>query len=237
MFEDSLVESARQIRTRSRRYAFGSFLLEAALVAILILIPYLYPAALPRTFLSVPLLAPPPAAPQMAGQHATAAFTRHALTIDLTARPRIPTGILQINYAAPPGYVVGSGAGPGMGDGPSGALFPGFSPAPAPEVRLAKPTGPVRISAGIAAGQLIVPIQPVYPAIARSVGVQGTVVVAATISTEGRIENPRVVSGPPMLVRAAVDAILQARYRPYMLNGSPVEVETTISVVFRLGDG
>jgi protein TonB len=124
-----------------------------------------------------------------------------------------------------------------MGDGPPGVLFSGVSPPPAPAVRLAKPTGPLRISAGVAAGQLIVPIQPVYPAIARCVGVQGTVVVAATISTEGRIENPRVVSGPPLLVRAAVDAIQQARYRPYMLNGSPVEVETTISVVFRLGGG
>jgi protein TonB len=238
MFEDSLVESIGRIRTRSRRYAFGSFLLEAALVAVLILIPYLYPAALPRKFLTVPLLAPPPAAaPQMAEQHSTAAFSRHALTIDLTAPPRIPTGIPRIVDAAPPGGVVGSDVESGMGDGPPGVLFSGVSPPPAPAVRLAKPTGPLRISAGVAAGQLIVPIQPVYPAIARSVGVQGTVVVAATISTEGRIENPRVVSGPPLLVRAAVDAIQQARYRPYMLNGSPVEVETTISVVFRLGGG
>jgi protein TonB len=59
--------------------------------------------------------------------------------------------------------------------------------------------------------------------------------VAATISKDGRIENLHVVSGPAMLVNAAVQAISQARYRPYLLNNEPVEVETTINVVFRLG--
>jgi protein TonB len=61
------------------------------------------------------------------------------------------------------------------------------------------------------------------------------VVVAATISTTGRIESLRVLSGPPLLVAAATDAIRQARYRPWTLNGEPVEVETTINVVFSLG--
>jgi protein TonB len=65
--------------------------------------------------------------------------------------------------------------------------------------------------------------------------VQGTVVVAATISITGRIENLRVLSGSPILVPAAVDAIRQARYRPWTLNGEPVEVETTINIVFSLG--
>jgi protein TonB len=66
--------------------------------------------------------------------------------------------------------------------------------------------------------------------------VQGTVVVSALISTTGHIESLRVLSGPPLLVNAAVDAIRQARYRPWTLNGEPVEVETTINVVFSLGD-
>jgi protein TonB len=87
----------------------------------------------------------------------------------------------------------------------------------------------------VAQGQLLVPIRPVYPAIALASRTQGTVVVAATISKDGRIENLRVVSGPAMLVNAAVQAISQARYRPYLLNNEPVEVETTINVVFRLG--
>ncbi len=100
----------------------------------------------------------------------------------------------------------------------------------------AKPAGPLRVSAGVAAGQLIVPIQPQYPAIARQIRLQGTVVVSAIIATDGRIESLRVLSGPPLLVNAAVEAIRQARYRPWQLNGEPVEVETTINVVFSFGN-
>ncbi|HKR28149.1 MAG TPA: energy transducer TonB, partial [Acidobacteriaceae bacterium] len=85
-----------------------------------------------------------------------------------------------------------------------------------------------------AEGRLIVPIQPVYPALARATHTEGTVVVEATISTSGRIENTRVVSGPALLVQAALNAIQQARYRPFLLNGQPIEVETTIRVVFTL---
>jgi protein TonB len=90
------------------------------------------------------------------------------------------------------------------------------------------------VSAGVAAGQLIVPIQPRYPAIARAARVQGAVVVSALIGTDGRIASIRVLSGSPLLVAAATDAIQHARYRPWTLNGQPVEVETTINVVFSL---
>jgi protein TonB len=81
-----------------------------------------------------------------------------------------------------------------------------------------------------------VPIRPVYPAIALAARVQGMVIVEATISAQGRIEKARVISGPPMLAAAALSAIDQARYEPYKLNGDPVEVETTINVVFRLNE-
>jgi protein TonB len=76
---------------------------------------------------------------------------------------------------------------------------------------------------------------PRYPAIAAAAGVQGTVVLAATISKAGAIENLRVLSGPPMLIRAAEEAVQTWRYRPYLLNGEPVAVETTIHVIFHLG--
>lgn len=94
--------------------------------------------------------------------------------------------------------------------------------------------GPVRISAGVAAGRLIAPIRPVYPAIAREARIQGTVVVEATISTQGLVEHAHLVSGPPILASAALSAIAQARYEPCKLNGDPVEVETTINVIFKL---
>ena len=76
---------------------------------------------------------------------------------------------------------------------------------------------------------------PVYPAIARTAGIQGTVILQATISKAGTIENLRAVSGPPMLQQAAIDAVKTWVYRPYLLDGQPVEVETTVEVVFTLG--
>jgi periplasmic protein TonB len=82
---------------------------------------------------------------------------------------------------------------------------------------------------------LIAPIRPVYPAIAKAGHVEGTVVVEAIISRAGTIESLHVISGPMMLQSAAIDAIRAARYRPYRLNGEPTEVQTTITVNFRMG--
>jgi protein TonB len=75
---------------------------------------------------------------------------------------------------------------------------------------------------------------PAYPPIARTTRTQGTVELQATVSKSGTIENLRVISGSPMLQQAAIDAVQQWIYRPYLLNGQPVEVETTVNVVFRL---
>jgi periplasmic protein TonB len=83
-------------------------------------------------------------------------------------------------------------------------------------------------------GNLIHRVDPVYPAIARTTGVQGTVLVRALISRDGRIEQAQVASGSPLLSPAALEAIRQWKYRPYVLNGSPIEVETEITVSFVL---
>ena len=90
------------------------------------------------------------------------------------------------------------------------------------------------ISQGVAEGMLLQKITPHYPAIALASRMQGTVVLQAVISKSGTIENLRVESGSPMLIQAAIDAVSQWRYRPYLLNGQPVEVETTVRVVFSL---
>jgi protein TonB len=82
---------------------------------------------------------------------------------------------------------------------------------------------------------LIAPIRPVYPPIAKAAHAEGTVIVEAIISRTGTIESLHVVSGPPMLQRAAIEAIQAARYQPYRLNGAATAVETTITVNFRMG--
>jgi periplasmic protein TonB len=85
-------------------------------------------------------------------------------------------------------------------------------------------------------GYLLGKVTPQYPEIAREARVQGTVVLQATISKTGVIENLRVLSGPPLLRQAALDAVRSWRYKPYQLNGEPVDVETTVNVIFNLGN-
>jgi periplasmic protein TonB len=86
------------------------------------------------------------------------------------------------------------------------------------------------------AGNLLDKTVPQYPEIARTARIQGTVVLQATIAKDGTIQNLRVIDGPPMLQQAAVDAVRSWRYKPYLLNGEPVEVETTVNVIFNLGN-
>jgi protein TonB len=93
---------------------------------------------------------------------------------------------------------------------------------------------PVKVSEGVLQAQLVSRIEPRYPPLALQTRQAGTVVLHAIISRDGRISALEVVSGSPFFVQAALDAVRQWRYRPTMLNGKPVEVETTITVVFRL---
>ena len=116
----------------------------------------------------------------------------------------------------------------GLGGGAGGVNFAANPNGSAPKM--------VTIAGGIAQGMLLERTAPEYPAVAKAARVSGTVVLQATISKTGAIENLRVISGPPLLQDAAMDAVKTWRYRPYLLNGEPVEVETTVNVVFALGE-
>jgi protein TonB len=93
---------------------------------------------------------------------------------------------------------------------------------------------PVHVS-HMSEGDLVHKILPAYPPLAQAARIQGPVVLQAVISKQGTIENLRVLSGHPILVPAAVEAVRQWRYRPYVLNNEAVEVETQITVNFFLG--
>ncbi len=123
------------------------------------------------------------------------------------------------------GGIMGGIAG-GTGSGPR------ISVAPPP-----KPAGPARISGGVIAGNIIQKTQPIYPPIARAAHQGGTVVLHAIISKSGTIQSLSVISGPAMLQGAALDAVKTWRYKPYLLNGEPTEVDTTIMVNFNLNGG
>jgi protein TonB len=112
----------------------------------------------------------------------------------------------------------------------------GLGNAPAPVVKaVEKPKGPVRVSSGVVAGNAISQPKPVYPPIARAAHVSGAVVLHAIINKQGAIDRLEVISGPEMLRAAALDAVRQWRYKPYILNTEPTEVETTITVNFNFG--
>lgn len=238
MFEDSLMESTGRIRTRSRYFAIGSLGLQAMLLTALALYPYLNPDSLPKQTLTKLLIAPPPPiSPPSTSQPASAVTQTPVIVLDNAFMAPAHIHPLSTNANttdAPPS----TGIDEGLGESTTGVLGSGLgpiaSPPPATVVKPAPPKGPLQISRGVAAGQLLAPIQPVYPTIAKITHIQGTVIVQAVISKTGTIENLHVTSGPPMLQSAAVEAIQKARYRPFLLNGEPVEVETTVNVVFRM---
>jgi periplasmic protein TonB len=103
-----------------------------------------------------------------------------------------------------------------------------------PAQRSSKKSVP-KVSPEVATGLLIEGAPPIYPAIAKAGRVSGTVTLSGIISKQGLIEDLQVVSGPPLLQGAALDAVKKWRYRPYLQNGKPVEVETTVNLIFELG--
>jgi protein TonB len=149
----------------------------------------------------------------------------------LNTPSRIPNDLKMLagREAPPASGFNDSGLGAGLGT-PTNV----FSGQNGPKVKAAAPSR-MSISAGVAGGLLIQKTSPVYPQIAREARVSGTVVIQATISKTGAIQNLRAVSGPTMLRQPALDAVKTWRYKPYLLDGEPVDVETTVSVTFALG--
>jgi periplasmic protein TonB len=148
----------------------------------------------------------------------------------LTAPTRIPHNIQIVAEKEAPVSNIGVAGMEGLGGANTADLFADKGP----KVQAAAPKK-VSISAGVMTGMLIQKTQPVYPPIAKAARVSGTVVLQATISKTGTIENLRVINGPAMLQQSAMDAVKSWRYRPYLLNNEPVEVETTVNVIFTLG--
>jgi protein TonB len=121
---------------------------------------------------------------------------------------------------------------PATPESSSGTMSGSLSESAPPPVQ--RSLGPARISGGVMAGLILNKVPPQYPVEARNAGVSGTVVMHAIIDKGGMIKNLTVISGPALLQTAAVDAVKQWTYRPYLLNGMPTEVDTTILVNFDL---
>ena len=209
MFEDSTFESTGKIKTRSRRWMIATFIMNGLIVLMLVLIPLVFPAALPRQgipFLMVAPAAPTQQQPRPVRQESSARHEMSELSDGHVLAPtKIPDKIKMLAGPEAPfaETTVAMEQGPAV---PSGGEDPFGKARPVAVVRLDN-KGPVRVSSMVVEGLIIRKTIPAYPAIPRAMGIQGTVVLQATISKQGTIENLHVVSGPAMLQQAALDAV------------------------------
>jgi protein TonB len=234
MFEDSTFESSGRIHTRSRGWMIAACAFNGSILLALILVPLIYPEALPRMAITFLMEAPPapmpPTKPIPRVEHANVGQPEMQGGVLFAPRKFPPKPVVEDRQEAPLDL---NAAIANLDDGKSGGNNPFGSQSQRTVVRQ-QVNGPVRVSGTVVEGLLIHKVLPEYPAIARATGMTGTVVLQATISRAGTIENLRVISGPIMLQQAAINAVQMWRYRPYLLNGDPVEVETTINVIFKM---
>jgi periplasmic protein TonB len=247
MFEDSLIESGGRLRTKRGATTLVSFIFQVVLIGVLVILPLVFTEALPKQQLMTFLVAPPPPPPPPPPPAAVPIKAVKVVQTDIiNGQLRTPTKIpekvqmIKEEEAPPPvmsaGGVVGGVPG-GVPGGQMGGVIGGIiSSTPVAVPKVATPQR-VRVSQGVSQGLLIRKVQPPYPPLARQARIQGQVILQAEISKDGSIENLRLISGHPMLAPAAIEAVKQWRYKPYMLNGEPVAVETTVMVNFTLSGG
>jgi protein TonB len=225
---------------RTRRKTFGvSLAIEILLLVLLVAAPLLTSIAQPQIHQILP--------PQLTffggwrehnlTQRVTSTTTRQPVIPNPFPRPEPPITTVNIRSEEQPGVPIP--------DLPAGYI-PGAiqvteierTPPPVEPLHIAQPVqqekGPVKRSEGVQEAHLLSRVEPQYPALAIQTRTEGTVRLHAIISRDGRITSLEVISGHPFLVKAALDAVRQWRYRPTLLNGEPVEVETSITVIFRL---
>ncbi len=237
MFEDSLVESSGKLAARHPFATVVSFAGQIIVLSALLLLSLLYTETLPTQRWINVLQAPPPPPSAPASRSVAIASNRSgALSDPLVVPSEIPKSIGMVRTErTAPGTPPSGIAGDILGSVPEnsiGIVNSLLRPATPVLPRLAPQK--VRVSSGVAEGMLIHQVKPPYPAAAKMARVEGSVALQAVIGKDGSIQNLRVISGHPLLTSAALEAVKQWRYKPYYLNGEPVEVETQIVVNFLL---
>ena len=251
LFEDSLLDSSVAQRKRRTWSTILSFVLQLFLIGLLLLLPLWFTDVLPKQQLLVFLEAPPPPPPPPPPAASTpptpkvVKVTSNIANGRLRTPSKIPAKIQMIEEedAPPPvvttGGVVGGVPG-GIPGGQLGGVIGGIissSSSVAATSTLSKPVPTVqrvRISPGVIKGLLSYRVEPTYPPLAQQARIQGVVVLTALIDKGGNIQHLQIVSGHPLLAPAAIEAVKQWRYKPFLLNGQAVEVETTVTVNFHL---
>jgi len=245
MFDDLVVYSANPQRTHKPWRVALSFLIQFGIVIVMILIPLIYTEALPKqmltTFLVAPPPPPPPPPPAAAIQRVVKPVARLIHNGQMTTPTVIPKKVSMIKEEEMPPDVgavgVTGGVPGGVPGGQAGGVLGGIiggTGAGLPPPPKAAPKS-IRVGGNVAQANLIRQVTPVYPPIAKTAHISGTVLLHAIIGKDGTVQDLQYVSGPPLLMKSAMDAVRQWRYKPTLLNGEPVDVDTTISVVFTLG--
>lgn len=245
LFSDSLLDSGTTERRRRGLATTISFAFECVMIGVLLILPLMFTEALPTTQLLTFLIAPPPPPPPPPPAAAVPIVKLVQTNVlnngQLRTPTRIPQKVVMIHEdAAPPpapsGGVIGGVPG-GIPGGQLGGVIGGIISSGAKSIaipKVAEPVKRIRISQGVTQGMLISKIEPEYPKIALAAHVTGAVLLHAVISKEGTITELQLINGSPLLTAAAINAVKQWRYRPYLLNGEPVEVETYVTVTFQI---
>jgi len=237
----STLESNWDQSAHRGRATLASFSIQTFSLALLIAVSMLWVERPPQVRwlqLTAPAEFTPVAPEPIAHGHPATNATSNMHHGQIVAPPSIPIHIVPVNDAdsglpAPDFPTIGTG----LGGGPNGRVGHGLGDN-IPTVIPAHPAvvKPLLVS-HLSEANLLHKVQPIYPPVARQAHVQGPVELRAIISKTGTIENLVVVRGHPMLAGAAIDAVRQWRYRPYLLNSEPIEVETNITINFVLSGG
>ena len=241
MFDSLALEDPRN--TTRRWTTLMSFTIETALVGMLIAAPLAFNEKLQSIRVGEQLVAPTsmavdtvnePAQTPPANTHDVSEINADNKLIAPSTFPKSPVNIVDEAPIGPSSWnsIVGAPVGPAT----NSATMRNLMDTIRPHIATVVPTtthAPLKIS-HLDPGFLIQKVQPVYPRNAIITKTEGSVLLAALIDTQGRVTQLHAISGHPFLIPAAIDAVRQWRYKPYILNGSPVEVETQVSVIFSL---
>jgi protein TonB len=235
IFRESLIASG-QSRRRNPWATVGSLALQLLLLLAALVIPLLHTDTLPKRETLTMLFVPPPAA--------ASAVTTVPTPTDTSKSISIPAAMHMTQKTPPPPAGTTGGVVGGVPDGLVGG-FPGGvltevlnGTHSVPVLAKTSPTPKrMRIASRVAEANLIHDVAPTYPPEAGRARIEGTVVLLAVIAKDGTVRDVRVESGLPVLAQAAIDAVKQWRYKPYLLNGEPIEVDSQITINFTLSRG
>jgi protein TonB len=248
MFEQTFVEG----KTKTTWTVLTAFIAQTALMIIAVILPMIYFDVLPKTQLTSFLVAPPPPPPPPPPPAAPTAvkivkvIPRQFDAGRLMAPKSVPKEIATIREEELPpaasgvGGVMGGIAGGVAGGTPGGVLggiigsVPNAAPPPPPPPPVKAAPKRITIGGNVQQAKLVRQPKPVYPPLAKQARISGVVHLAAVISKDGTIQDLKVISGHPLLIPSALEAVKQWVYQPTLLNGEPVEVSTQIDVNFTL---